>query len=62
MAHYVVENLPKGATEAVTRIIEAANRAQAIAKVVEDTITVRVAEPEDFMRLAKAGGEIEKAG
>lgn len=61
MPHYHINIQPALEERAITRIVEAKNQARAIAFVVEDTITVRVAKPEDFMTLAAAGGKIEKA-
>lgn len=43
------------------RIVEAKNEAQATAHIIEATISVRKATPQDFMSLALAGGSIEKA-
>lgn len=60
MPHYVVE--PKAEHEAsALRIVDAKNQARALAHVVEDTLVVRIAEPQDFMKLARDGREIEKA-
>jgi hypothetical protein len=60
MPHYVVE--PKAEHEAsAVRIVDAKNQARALAHVVEDTLTVRLAEPADFVSATKAGVEIEKA-
>lgn len=60
MPFYVIEpKKPEDVTK--LRIIEAKNQARALSHVVEDTLTVRIAEPSDFMNLAKAGSEIEKA-
>ena len=62
MPHYRITIQPAKTDVAVTRIIEAKNQARAIAFVVEDTVVATLAEPNDFMALAKAGGEIEVAG
>lgn len=43
------------------RIVEAKNEAQATAHIIQATIAVRKATPQDFMALAVSGGEIEKA-
>lgn len=75
MPHYCIEYKPNEAIEVVDgkpdpdppgpplpmRIVEANNQARAVAHVVENTLTVRRATPQDFMSLANAGGEIEKA-
>lgn len=63
MPHYHVTINPTKAesASAVVRIVEAKNQARAIAHVVADTVFVKLAEPADFMALAKAGGEIETA-
>lgn len=59
MPHYCIESKkPDGAS--VLRVVEAKNQARALSHVVEDTLVVRLAEPGDFMRLAKAGNEIER--
>lgn len=42
------------------RIVEAKNEAQATAHIIQATITVRKATPQDFMALAVARGEIEQ--
>lgn len=44
------------------RLIDAPNRAAAIRHYVTPLVTAEVAEPVDIMRVAKAGGEIERAG
>lgn len=62
MPHYRITVQPAKTDVAVTRIVEAKNQARAVAFVVEDTVVATLAEPADFMNLAKAGGEIEKAG
>jgi hypothetical protein len=60
MPHYVIEpKKPEDATK--LRIVEAKNQARATSHVVEDTLTVRLAEPKDFVALTKAGSEIEQA-
>lgn len=61
MPHYKITVQPAKTDVAVTRIIEAKNQARAIAFVVEDTVVASLAEPADFMNLARAGGEIEIA-
>lgn len=63
MPHYVIKPKKNGADESALkpRIVEAKNQARALAFVVEDTLEVVLAEPADFMALAKAGHEIEKA-
>lgn len=62
MPHYKITVQPAKTDVAVTRIIEAKNQARAVAFVVEDTVIATLAEPADFMNLAKAGGDIENAG
>ena len=63
MPHYVIRPKKNATDEPVlkTRVVEAKNQAQALAFVVEDTLEVALAAPADFMALAKAGHEIEKA-
>lgn len=63
MPHYIIKPRKNGSEEVAfqPRIVEAKNQARALAFVVEDTIEVALAEPADFMALAKAGHEIEKA-
>lgn len=61
MPHYKVTVQPAKTEVSVTRIIDAKNQARAIAHVVGDTVVATLAEPSDFMNLAKAGGEIEQA-
>jgi hypothetical protein len=62
MPHYTVESKKNGDDSApALRIVEAKNQARALSHVVEDTLTVRLAEPMDFVRLTRANGEIEKA-
>lgn len=61
MPHYTIQSKKPDADNSTLRIVEAKNQARALSHVVEDTLTVRLAEPGDFMRLAKAAGEIEKA-
>lgn len=63
MPHYVIKPITNGTEEPAlkARIVEAKNQARALAFVVEDTLQVALAEPADFMALAKAGNEIEKA-
>lgn len=43
------------------RVVEAKNQAQALKFVVEDSLEVALAEPQDFMNLQKQGGAIEVA-
>lgn len=43
------------------RIVRAKNRAQAVAHVVGDSVKVDVAEGDDYMRIAAAGGKVEQA-
>jgi len=50
---------PKGATS--ERIVRARNQAQALRHVVADTIDVKLATIDDAMRIAAAGGTVEKA-
>jgi len=61
MPHYRITVQPAKTDTAVTRIVDAKNQARAIAHVVADTVTCTLAEPADFMALAKAGGDIEMA-
>ena len=67
MPHYCIEyktlaNAEEGTEPPLPmRIVEAKNEPRALSHVVENTLTVRRAKPEDFMALAKAGREIEKA-
>ena len=62
MPHYQITVTPaKTEATVVTRIVEAKNQARAIAFVVEDILSVKLAEPADFMALARAGGAIETA-
>lgn len=61
MPHYAIQSKKPDADNSALRIVEAKNQARALSHVVEDTLTVRLAEPADFMALAKASGEIEKA-
>lgn len=67
MPHYVFEHKQKDDFRNVNgdpmpmRIVEAKNEAQATAHIIQATITVRKATPQDFMALAVSGGEIEKA-
>jgi hypothetical protein len=69
MPHYTITVQPskklddegEAVHKSLTRIIKAKNEARAIAFVVSDTLSVKLAEPADFMALAKAGGEIETA-
>jgi hypothetical protein len=56
-----VDNEGEPVHESVTRIIKAKNEARAIAFVVSDTLTSSLSTPDDFMMLARAGGEIEIA-
>ena len=63
MPHYCIEskqNATDGAPSTL-RIVEAKNAARALSHVVEDTLTIRSAEPSDYMKLATAGGANEKA-
>jgi hypothetical protein len=47
--HYVIE--PKKPDDATTmRIVEAKNQARALSHVVEDTLTVRLAEPAESVK------------
>jgi hypothetical protein len=57
MPHYVIES--KKPEAAAARLVEADNQAQALRYVVADTLSVRLAEPGDFIRLTKAGVECE---
>lgn len=66
MPHYCIEYKPSDVAIddeprplLPMRIVEAKNESQAIAHVVENTMTVRRALPKDFMALSRAGGEIE---
>lgn len=43
------------------RVVEARNQAQALKFVVDDSLDIQPAEPQDFMNLQKQGGAIEKA-
>lgn len=63
MPFYVIKPKKNGTEEPPfqPRIVEAKNQARALAFVVDDTLTVDLAEPADYMALAKAGHEIEKA-
>lgn len=61
MPHYLITVAPAKSDVSVTRIVEAKNQARAIAHVVSDTVSVKLAEPGDFMALARANGEIEVA-
>lgn len=69
MPHYTITVQPSKQIDdegerihkSLTRVIKAKNEARAIAFVVGDTLTVNLSTPEDFMALAKAGGEIETA-
>ena len=61
MPHYVIEPKQQTTDGPRLRIVDAKNQARALGHVVEDTLIVRLAEPGDFMNLAKAGSEIEKA-
>jgi hypothetical protein len=63
MPHYVIKPKKNGSDDPALkpRIVDAKNQARALAFVVEDTLQVALAEPADFMALAKAGNEIEKA-
>jgi hypothetical protein len=61
LPHYTITVAPEKSDMRVTRIVEAKNQARAIAHVVGDSLIVSLAEPADFMALAKAGGEIETA-
>jgi hypothetical protein len=58
MPHYVIEP-KKPDTATGSRLVESSNQAQALRHVVADTLTVRLAEPADFIRLTKAGVECE---
>jgi hypothetical protein len=59
--HYKIIVQPAKTDVSVTRIVKAKNEARAVAHVVGDTIVTSLAGPDDFMALAKAGGEIEVA-
>lgn len=66
MPHYLIEPKSPMASESEkiglpSRIVEAKNAAQALAHVVEDTLTVRLAKPLDIFEHGKAGREIETA-
>lgn len=61
MPHYRITVQPAKTDTAVTRIVDAKNQARAIAHVVSDTVVCALAEPYDFMALARAGGEIQTA-
>lgn len=63
MPHYIIKPKKDGSEDLCfqPRIVEAKNQARALAFVVEDTIGISLAGPDDFMALAKAGHEIEKA-
>jgi len=63
MPHYrITINPTKTESPAtVVRIVEAKNPSRAIAHVIGDTVFVKLAEPADFMALARADGEIETA-
>ncbi len=69
MPHYCIEYKPNEFREVgeeetpplPMRIVEAKNEARALAHVVEDTLIVRRAAPSDYMTLANAKGQIEKA-
>jgi hypothetical protein len=58
MPHYVIES-KKPETAAAPRLVEAGNQAQALRHVVADVLSVRLAEPADFIKLTKAGVECE---
>jgi Mn-dependent DtxR family transcriptional regulator len=59
--HYCIEaKKPNGEANGL-RIVEAKNQARALSHVVEDTLTVRLADPLDYVKLTKAGHEIEQA-
>lgn len=69
MPHYCIEYKPNEFVEVgeetkpplPMRIVEAKNEARALAHVVEDSMIVRRAQPQDYMALSRIGGEIEKA-
>lgn len=61
MPHYTIQSKKPDAENATLRVVEAKNQARALAHVVEDTLTVRLAEPRDFVALTRANGEIETA-
>lgn len=63
MPHYLIKPKRNGGEPFAIqpRIVEAKNQARALAFVVEDTLEVSLAEPNDFMELAGRGGKIEKA-
>lgn len=58
MPHYCIESKKPDGTPAL-RVVEAKNQARALSHVVEDTLTVRLAEPKDYVALTRANGEIE---
>jgi hypothetical protein len=58
MPHYVIES-KKPETASAPRLVEAGNQAQALRHVVADVLSVRLAEPADFIKLTKAGVECE---
>ncbi len=66
MPHYAFEHKQKDDFRTTAgdpipmRIVEAKNEAQATAHIIQATMVVRKATPQDFMALAKASGEIEK--
>jgi hypothetical protein len=60
MPHYAIQSKKPDAANGTLRIVEAKNQARALSHVVEDTLTVRLAEPKDFVALTKAGNEIEQ--
>lgn len=64
MPHYLIKPKKNSSEEPSAiqpRIVEAKNQSRALAFVVEDTLEVVLAQPNDFMELAGRGGKIEKA-
>lgn len=67
MPTYIIEAKKKVAAEggqpeaslALPRVVTSKNAAQALGHVVEDTLTVRLADPVDLIAAGKAGIEIE---
>lgn len=65
MPDYLVQVQSKPTVDAtptlVERLVRAKNQPTAIAHIVNDTITVKLAETEDIVRCAKAGVDLEHA-
>ncbi len=61
MPHYTIQSKKLDPENTTLRIVEAKNQARALSHVVEDTLTVRLAEPKDFVALTRADREIEQA-